>query len=142
MEAPIDILLTVPFDEFFTTVSHALGNGSGHPGWIMKFHVRVGNEVAILFEIMGNADHFPMSLDNQTVEMRHVEADKEVFLRLKSFQQVMGFQEMFNGDLKKRLHSVSRKRMETAHGRPPFQIFFASAADPIFISGFKPIIVM
>ena len=92
MEMPVYEGLTIPFNEFFATISNALGNGSGYPRWIMKFYVRVGNQVAILFKVMGYADHLSVSFDHKTVKVGHIETDMEVILCLKALQQVMGFQ--------------------------------------------------
>lgn len=92
VKVPIYEGLPIPFDEFFTAVADTLGNGSRYPGWIMKFYIRVWNQVAVLFKVMRYTDHFPMSFDYKTVEVWHVEADMEVILRLKSSQQVMGLQ--------------------------------------------------
>lgn len=92
VEVPVYKGLAIPFDELFAAVSDALGNRSGYPGWIMKFYIGVRDQVAVLFKVMRDADQLAMPFDDETIKMWHVESNMEVFLRLKGFQQVMGFQ--------------------------------------------------
>jgi hypothetical protein len=104
VEVPVYKCLAVSLDEFLTPVAHALGNSSGYPGWIVQFHVRVRNQIAVLFEVVGDADQFSMSFDHQAVKVRHVQAEVKVILRLKGLQLVMGFQYLFNSGLKESFH--------------------------------------
>jgi hypothetical protein len=79
----------------------------------VQFHVRVRNQVTVLFEVVGDADQFSMSFDHKTVKVRHVQAEVKMILRLKSLQLVMGFQYLFNSGLKEGFHSVSGKGKES-----------------------------
>ena len=79
----------------------------------MQFHIRIGNEIAVLFKVVGDTDHVIVPFDDEAVEVRHVESKVEVILRLKGFQLVMGFQQMFNGGLKECFHGTSKNRRMT-----------------------------
>jgi len=93
--------LAISLDEFFPPVAHTLGDGSRYPGWKMQFHIRVRNQITVLFEVVGDADHLSVSFDYETIEMRHVQPEMKVILCLKGFQLVVGFQQVFNCGLKK-----------------------------------------
>ena len=75
----------------------------------MQLHIWVRYQVAVLLKVVGNADHVIMPFDHEAVEVRHIQAQMEVILRLEGFQLVMGFQQMFDGGLKECFHGLSKK---------------------------------
>jgi len=53
--------LPIPFNELRAIPKERLRDRSRHTGWIMQFHIRVCHQIAILLEVMSNADLFIMS---------------------------------------------------------------------------------
>ena len=86
MKVAIDKGLAIPFNELLAAVADALRNGCWYPGWIMQLDIRVGHQVAILLEVVRDADHLSMALNHQSIKVWHVETDMEVLLGLESFQ--------------------------------------------------------
>ena len=86
MEMPVYKGLAFSLDELLPTVAHALGNGGGYPGWIMQLYIWIGNQVPVLFKVVGNADHSSMSFDDEAVEVGHVQPQVKMVLSLKRLQ--------------------------------------------------------
>lgn len=89
VEMPVYKGLAFPFDELFAAVSHALCNRSGYPGWIMKFYVGIRDQVAVLLEIVRDADQLAMPFNDETVVAGHIKTHMEISLRLELFKQVV-----------------------------------------------------
>ena len=88
----------------------------------MQFHIGVGNQVAILLKVMRHADHVPVAFDHQRLVARLLEAHMEGVLLLEILQQVVGFQKMFDGGLKKGGHfGFLHTRIGGQPGRPPMK---------------------
>ena len=52
METGINESLAIPFDELLAIPKEGLRDGGRHPGGIMQLHIRVGDQVVILLEVV------------------------------------------------------------------------------------------
>ena len=73
----------------------------------MQLHIRVGDQVAILFEVMRDGDHLAVAFDHQRLIAGLLKTHVEGVLVLEIIQQVMGCKQVFDGFLKEGGHSVS-----------------------------------
>lgn len=89
MEAGVDEGLAVPFDELRAIPEEGLGDAGRHPGGIMQFHIRVGDQVAVLLEVVRDADHLAVTLDHQRLVACFLKTNMEGVLRLEFLQQVV-----------------------------------------------------
>lgn len=87
-------------DKFFAAAKPCLGDRCGKPTGEVEFNFGVLDQIAFLFKIMSDGDQLSMPFDDQRHEVVLFEADVEVILRLKYFQQVMRFEKPFDRFLK------------------------------------------
>ncbi len=106
MKAQIHIGLVVKVDKLLASSAKHLSNRRGRPGGEMKLHFGVGDQVAVLLEVVSHTDQLIMPLDHETVKVGHIEAHMEVTLRLELLQQIMGFQKVLDRGLKRGRHRI------------------------------------
>ena len=89
MEAGIHISLSIALDELRAIPEEGLGDTGRHLGGIMQFNIRVGDQVAVLLEVMRDADHLTVAFDYQRLVAGLLKAHMEGVLVLEILQQVV-----------------------------------------------------
>jgi len=86
METSINVSLAVPFDELCAIPEEGLRDGSRHPGGVVQFHIRVGDQVTVLFKVVRDAEHVAVAFDHQWLITCFLKAYVEGVLGLKVIQ--------------------------------------------------------